>query len=44
RDTAVAPLRRPVGPVAAGEYIGMSLDPQLARAAAAGVTHLTPEP
>lgn len=27
-----------------GEYIGMSLDPQLARAAAAGVTHLTPEP
>ena len=27
-----------------GEYIGMSLDPQLARAAAAGVTHLTPKP
>ncbi|WP_347266050.1 penicillin acylase family protein [Paracoccus sp. (in: a-proteobacteria)] len=27
-----------------GEYVGMSLDPALARAAAAGVTHLEPAP
>ncbi|MDN5567211.1 MAG: penicillin acylase family protein [Paracoccus sp. (in: a-proteobacteria)] len=27
-----------------GEYVGMSLDPDLARAAATGVTHLTPAP
>lgn len=27
-----------------GEYVGMSLDPDLARAAAAGITHLNPIP